>query len=67
MIVFCYPIILGNQQLISFCAEFIVYYNEARPHSAWNDHTPDEVYFHQPRSRRATPTTFFEGRLKKAD
>jgi hypothetical protein len=38
--------------------------NPARQRIREDDRTPDEVYFHQPRSWRATPTTFFEGRLK---
>ena len=58
------PMVLDNCRIAAFCKDFIVYYNEARPHSAWDGLTPDEVYFRRPRAMHSTPTTFFEGRLE---
>jgi transposase InsO family protein len=37
--------ILGRRQLERFCADFRVFYNRDRPHSAWGGRTPDEVWF----------------------
>ncbi len=57
-------IICSTKHLAVVCSEFVRYYNETRPHSSWGNRTPDEVYFHRPRAMRATPATFFGGRLE---
>lgn len=47
-----------------YCRDFVVFYNRDRPHSRFDDRTPDEVYFGlPPMVRPLGRTTYFDGHL----
>jgi hypothetical protein len=50
---------------MNFAADFLRWYNGARPHSSWQGHTPDEVYFGRPKHIASLPerVSYFDGRL----
>lgn len=51
-------------QLDRFAADFKLWHNRDRPHSAWDGRTPDEVFFGRPKGTRALgPVAYFDGRL----
>jgi transposase InsO family protein len=51
-------------QLDRFAADFKLWHNRDRPHSAWDGRTPDEVFFGRPKRLRSLgPVTYFDGRL----
>jgi transposase InsO family protein len=57
-------IVVSRRQWASLCADFIVFYNECRPHQSFGGLTPAEVQDgRRLRAGRVTPTTFFEGRM----
>ncbi|HVV53270.1 MAG TPA: integrase core domain-containing protein [Polyangia bacterium] len=51
-------------QLDRFAADFKLWHNRDRPHSAWDGRTPDEVFFGRPkRLRSLDKVAYFDGRL----
>jgi transposase InsO family protein len=51
-------------QLDRFVADFKLWHNRDRPHSAWDGRTPDEVFFGRSKHLRSLGTvTYFDGRL----
>jgi transposase InsO family protein len=47
-----------------YCRDFVVFYNRDRPHSRFEDRTPDEVYFGlAPMVHPLGRTTYFDGHL----
>ena len=57
-------LVASVHQLDRFLADFLVFYNRDRPHSAWAGRTPDEVFF--AKRRQLAPlarVTYFDGRL----
>jgi putative transposase len=52
------------RQLDRFAADFRLWHNRDRPHSAWDGRTPDEVFFGRPkRFRPIGRVAYFDGRL----
>ena len=52
------------EQINRFAADFKIWHNTFRPHSAWAGRTPDEVWFGRPkRIGWAGRLTFYDGRL----
>jgi transposase InsO family protein len=47
-----------------YCRDFVQFYNRDRPHSRFDDRTPDEVYFGRtPTKRPLGRVTYFDGHL----
>lgn len=54
----------SRAQVERFCADFLIWHNRDRPHSAWGGPTPDEVFFGRPRqSRTLGRVDYFDGLL----
>ena len=53
------------EQADRFTADFVRWYNTARPHGAWQGRTPDEVFFGRAKQIATRPklVTYFDGRL----
>ena len=52
------------RQIDRFCADFLLWHNRDRPHSAWEGRTPDEVFFDRPKQRRPLGrVSYFDGHL----
>ena len=59
-----YWLLASREQLVRVCADFVVFYNECRPHSAFDGRTPDEVFHGRLATRRVlNRVTFFDGGL----
>jgi transposase InsO family protein len=58
-------IVGSRRQWSSLCADFVVFYNECRPHQSFGGLTPAEVHagIREPR-HQATPVSFFGGRMR---
>ena len=61
----CFWLVRSPSQWATTCADFMVFYNNHRPHGAFGGRTPAEVYL----GRAARPGSlgivhFFEGRLR---
>ena len=57
-------LIASRRQLVRICADFLLWYNRDRPHSAWAGRTPNEVYFARPQHLVLGPiecVTYFDG------
>ena len=59
-----YWLFASHAHLGRVCADFVVFYNECRPHSAFDGRTPDEVFHGRLASRHVVErVTFFDGGL----
>jgi transposase InsO family protein len=57
-------LVASRAQVERFCADFIRWHNEDRPHSRWDGRTPDEVYFHRRKRRKPKGRVrYFDGHL----
>ena len=55
----------SRAQVVRFCADFLLWHNRDRPHSAYEGRTPDEVYFGRPTQRRPLGRVdYFDGLLR---
>lgn len=59
-----YSLVDSRAQWLTICRDFLVFYNEHRPHSSWAGRTPMEVERGwRPQLAHPAPITFFEGRF----
>ncbi len=59
----CLWLFKSASQIDRYCADFLLFYNRDRPHSAWAGRTPDEVYFGRGEKLAAGRVSYFDGRL----
>ncbi len=50
-------------QIDRFCADFLLFYNQGRPHSAYRGSTPDEIFFGRNQQPASGRVSYFDGRL----
>jgi putative transposase len=55
----------SRAQVERFCADFLLWHNRDRPHSAWGGRTPEEVFFGRPVQHRPLGrVSYFDGLLR---
>jgi hypothetical protein len=53
-----------DERVDRFCADFLLWHNRDRPHSAWAGRTPEEIFFDRKvQDRPIGPACHFDGRL----